>query len=148
MPVRYAPFRPLDQLFGPAPVRRVGAWMPMDAHRHGSAVELRFDVPGVAPDAIDLTVEGDVLTVKAERSWAPAEGDEVLAHERPQGAVTRQVRLGETLDTDRLEAHYDAGVLTVTIPVAEQAKSRKVEIVAGAPAIEADATETPAEAAA
>ena len=143
MLVRYDPFRQLDrvtdELFGQP---RRPQWMPMDAIRHGSAVELRFDVPGVAPEAVELTVERNVLTVKAERSWTPADGDEVLASERPQGSVTRQVMLGESLDTDRLEARYDAGVLTVTIPVAEQAKARKVEIHAGAgpDVIEAGAT--------
>jgi HSP20 family protein len=69
--------------------------------------------------------------VRAERSWVPSDGDEVLANERPQGSVTRQVILGESLDTERLDARYDAGVLTVTIPVAEQAKARKVEVQSG-----------------
>jgi HSP20 family protein len=105
--------------------------MPMDAVRQGHEVVLRFDLPGVSPDSIDLTVERNVLTVRAERSWQPAEGDEVLARERPQGSVTRQVMLGESLDTESLEARYDAGVLTITIPVAEQAKPRKVEIQSG-----------------
>jgi HSP20 family protein len=133
MLVRYDPFRQLDRLtddvFGPA---RRSSWMPMDAVRRGSTVELSFDLPGVAPDAVDLTVERNVLTVKAERSWTPAEGDEVLASERPQGSVTRQVMLGEALDTSKLDARYDAGVLTITIPVAEQAQPRKVEIQRGA----------------
>ncbi len=132
MLVRYDPFRQLDrvtdELFGQS---RRPQWMPMDAVRHNASVELRFDLPGVSADDVDLTVERNVLTVRAERSWTPAEGDEVLASERPQGSVTRQVMLGESLDTERLEAHYDTGVLTVTIPVAEQAKARKVEIHAG-----------------
>jgi HSP20 family protein len=132
MLVRYDPFRQLDrvsdELFGQA---RRQQWMPLDAVRHAGAVELRFDLPGVSPDDVELTVERDVLTVRAERSWTPADGDEVLASERPQGSVTRQVMLGESLDTERLEARYDAGVLTVTIPVAEQAKARKVEIHSG-----------------
>jgi HSP20 family protein len=130
--VRYDPFRQLDrvtdELFS-TPRRRTA--MPMDAVRHGASVELRFDLPGVSPESVDLTVERDTLTVRAERSWTPAEGDEVLASERPQGSWTRQVVLGESLDTDRLDAHYDAGVLTVTIPVVEQAKPRKVEIHVG-----------------
>ena len=132
MLVRYDPFRQYDrvtdELFGQA---RRPQWMPMDAVRHDHEVELRFDLPGVSPDAVDLTVERNVLTVKAERSWVPVEGSEVLASERPQGSVTRQVMLGESLDTDRLDARYDAGVLTITIPVAEQAKARKVEIQRG-----------------
>ena len=103
----------------------------MDAVRHDTYVELRFDLPGVPPEAVDLTVERDTLTVKAERSWSYGDGDEVLASERPQGSWTRQIMLGESLDTDRLEARYDAGVLTITIPVAEEAKPRKVEIHVG-----------------
>src|SRR5213075_2345941 len=98
MLVRYDPFRPFDR---PASRR---TWMPMDAVRHDQRVELRFDLPGVAPDSIDVEVERNVLTVRAERSWAPAEGAEVLVRERQQGAVTRQVTLGESLDADRLEA--------------------------------------------
>lgn len=77
-------------------------------------------------------MERNVLTVKAERSWAPTEGAEVLARERTQGTFSRQVLLGEALDADRVDAHYDQGVLRVTIPVAEQAKPRKVEIQSGA----------------
>jgi HSP20 family protein len=96
-------------------------------------VELRFDLPGVSPDAIDVSVERNVLTVKAERSWIPAEGDEVLARERTHGSWTRQVLLGDALDTEKLNASFDHGVLTVTLPVAEQAKPRKVEINVGDP---------------
>jgi HSP20 family protein len=133
MLVRYDPFRQLDrmtdQLFGTA--QNTPRWMPMDAIRHGHEVVLRFDLPGVASDSIELTVERNELTVKAERSWEPSEGDEVLARERPQGSVTRQVLLGEALDTDHLEARYDAGVLTVTIPVSERAKPRRVEVRTG-----------------
>jgi HSP20 family protein len=135
MLVRYDPFRELDrmtdQLLGSARAR--SQWMPMDAVRHEHHVELRFDMPGVSPDSIDVEVERNVLSVRAERTWSPPEDAEVLAQERPQGAVTRQVMLGEALDTERLEASYDAGVLTLTIPVAEQAKPRKVEIHVGAP---------------
>ena len=133
MLVRYDPFRELDrvtdQFFGNQAATR--QWMPMDAVRHGHEVTLRFDLPGVSLDSIDLTVERNVLTVKAERKWSPADGDDVLRHERPQGSVTRQVTLGESLDTDRLEARYDAGVLTIRLPVAEQAKPRKVQVSGG-----------------
>jgi len=130
--MRYDPFRELDrfsdQVFGPATRT---PWMPMDAVRRGDQVELQFDVPGVAPDSIDVSVERNVLTVKAERSWWPAENDEILARERSQGAYTRQVMLGDQLDPERLEAHYENGVLRITVPVAEQAKPRKVEINTG-----------------
>jgi len=134
MLIRYDPFRELDrftdQLF--AGQGRKG-WMPMDAVRRPDGVELRFDLPGVSPDSIDVNVERNVLTVKAERSWFLAEGEEALAKERGHGAFTRQVFLGDALDTERLEARYDQGVLTVAIPTAEQAKPRKVEIQIGEP---------------
>jgi HSP20 family protein len=132
MLMRYDPFREIDRftdgLFG-NPVRT--PWMPMDAVRKGDRVELEFDLPGVRPDSIDLTVERNVLTVKAERQWLPEEGAEVLARERTHGTFSRQVLLGEALDPERVDAQYDQGVLRVTIPVREQAKPRKVEIHSG-----------------
>ena len=134
MLIRYDPFRELDrytdQLF--AGNGRKG-WMPMDAVRKADGVELHFDLPGVAPDSIDVSVERNVLTVKAERTWYVGEGEEALAKERGHGAFTRQVFLGDALDTERLEARYDQGVLSVSIPTAEQAKARKVEIQVGEP---------------
>lgn len=129
MLMRYDPFREMDrftdQLFG-SPTR--APWVPMDAVRRGDHVELFFDLPGVRYDSIDLTVERNVLTVRAERHWAPTEGDDVLARERTQGSFSRQVLLGDALDGDRVEAEYHDGVLHVSVPVAEQAKPRKVEI--------------------
>ncbi len=128
MLMRFDPFRELDRLaeqtWGGA---RLPA-MPMDAYRRGDHFVVHFDLPGVDPDSIDLTVERNVLTVKAERRWTPAEGQEVLTAERPQGSFSRQIFLAETLDTDHIEASYDAGVLTVRIPVAEAAKPRRVSI--------------------
>jgi HSP20 family protein len=138
MLVRFDPFRDLDQFF-----RRPGASVPMDAVRHGSQVFVSFDLPGVDPDSIDLSVERDVLTVSATRKFERGEGDEVLASERPQGTFSRRVLLGESLDTSRTEASYDHGVLTVTIPVAEQAQPRKIAVGGShkqAEAIEAEAT--------
>jgi HSP20 family protein len=132
MLMRYDPFREIDRftegLFG-NPART--PWMPMDAVRQGDHVEVLFDLPGVRTDSIELTVERNVLTVKAERRWFPEEGAEVLARERTQGTFSRQVLLGEALDAERVDAHYDQGVLRVTIPVAEKAKPRKVEIHSG-----------------
>jgi len=129
MLMRYDPFREIDRfsegLFGNAART---PWMPMDAIRKGDQVEILLDVPGVRHDSIDLTVERNVLTVKAERQWWPEEGAEVLARERTQGTFSRQVLLGEALDAERVDARYEDGVLRVTIPVLEKAKPRKVEI--------------------
>ena len=130
MLMRFDPFAELDRLsrdtFGRRP-----AVMPMDAYRSGERFVVRFDLPGVDPASIDLTVEKNVLTVRAERAWAPAEGDQVVVAERPQGTFTRQLFLGETLDSEHIEAHYDHGVLTLTVPVAERARPRKVEVSTG-----------------
>jgi HSP20 family protein len=110
----------------------------MDAYKQGDHFVVHFDLPGVDTSSIDLTVEKNVLTVSAERAWQRDEGLDVIAAERPQGRFSRQLFLGEGLDVDHVEARYDNGVLTVTIPVAEQAKPRKVEISsAGARPIEA-----------
>lgn len=130
MLIRFDPFRDLD--------RAASMWwngrapgLPMDAYRHGEEFIVHFDLPGVDPASIDLTVEKNVLTVRAERKWAMEDVDKVAIHERPQGTFTRQIFLGDQLDTDRIAAHYEHGVLTLTIPMVEQAKPRKVEIVAG-----------------
>ena len=103
--------------------------MPMDAYRVGDEFVVVFDLPGVSPEAIDLDVERNVLTVKAER-WPTAAGDgvEMQVAERPLGVFSRQLFLGDTLDIEHVTASYDAGVLTLRIPVAEQAKPRKIEI--------------------
>ena len=131
MLMRFDPLREFDRLVhqtasgGRAPV------MPMDAFRHDDRFVVHFDVPGVDPSSIELTVEKNVLSVSAERRWEPGEGDQVLVTERPQGSFSRQLFLGEGLDADGIEAQYDNGVLTVSVPVAEQAKPRKVEISSG-----------------
>ena len=144
MLMRFDPFRELDRLTQQA--LGTAAWpavMPMDAYRHGDAFVVHIDLPGVEPSSIDLTVEKNVLRVSAQRQWQPAEGDQVVSSERPQGTFSRQLFLGEGLDVDRVEASYDNGVLTVTVPVSEQAKPRKVQIGSGgggAEAIEATST--------
>jgi HSP20 family protein len=103
------------------------AVMPMDAWREGDAFVLEFDLPGVARESIDLDVERNVLTVRAER--IPRNGDwEMLATERTRGLFSRQLVLGDNLDLERIEAAYADGVLRLTIPVAERAKPRKIEI--------------------
>ena len=134
MVMRFDPFRELDRLnqevWGSAQ-RRSSGGMPMDAYRQGDTFFIHFDLPGVDPSSIDLTVEKNVLTVRAERQlrWGGGNGDvEVLVSERPQGSYSRQLFLGETLDPDRITASYEQGVLTLTIPVAEAAKPRRVEV--------------------
>jgi len=122
------PFRDFDrltqQLFG---TTNRPAIMPMDAWREGDTFVVEFDLPGVTKDSIDLDVERNVLTVRAER--VARNGDwEMLASERPRGAFSRQLVLGDNLDLERIEAAYDAGVLRLNIPVAERAKPRKIQI--------------------
>ena len=129
MLVRFDPFRDLDRFFETA--TRTPRQMPMDVVRRGDRVHVAFDLPGFAADSIDLTVERGQLTVTAERPTRREEGDEWVVNERPAGRYTRQLLLGENLDTDRIEASFHDGVLEITIPVAEQAKPRKVTISSG-----------------
>jgi HSP20 family protein len=103
--------------------------MPLDAYRSGDEYVIAFDLPGVAPDAIELDVERNVLTVKAERRPPEVPEDvEMQVAERPLGAFSRQLFLGETLDTEKIAASYDAGVLTLRIPIAERAKPRRIAV--------------------
>ncbi len=132
MLMRFDPFRELDRLTQ-APWAGSRPGMPMDAYRRNGDFVVHFDLPGVDPTSIDLTVEKNVLTVAAERHWARQEGDEITVSERPQGRFNRQLFLGESLDPEKITANYDQGVLTLHIPVAERAKPRKVEISAGTP---------------
>ena len=122
------PFRDLDrwanQVLG---TTNRPAVMSMDAWRQGDVFQIEFDLPGVSLESIDLDVERNVLTVRAER--VGRNGDwEMLASERPRGVFSRQLVLGDNLDLDRIEAHYDTGVLRLSIPVAERAKPRKIEV--------------------
>jgi len=124
------PFREFDrltnQLLG---TTNRPAVMPMDAWREGDRFVLEFDLPGVSLDSIDLDVERNVLTVRAER--VARNGDwEMLATERPRGVFSRQLVLGDNLDLEKIEASYDGGVLRLLVPVAEKAKPRKIEIAA------------------
>ena len=133
MLMRTDPFRDFDrlaqQLLGAGTTSRP-AVMPMDAWREGDVFVLEFDLPGVRSETIDIDVERNVLTIKAER---PAgNGDwESLAAERPKGLFSRQLVLGEHLDLQKIDARYDQGVLALRIPVAEQAKPRKIEVSTG-----------------
>lgn len=131
MLMRSDPFRDLDRMMeGAAGNSARGRAFPMDAYRTGDDVVLLFDLPGVDPKSIDLTIDQHVLTVRAERQHQTQEGQEVLAAERPHGTFIRRVFLGDTLDTDRISADYHDGVLRLTIPVAERAKPRKIEVAA------------------
>ena len=129
MLMRTDPFREFDrlaqQVFGTT-ARPAG--MPMDAWQEGEEFIVALDLPGVSPESIELDVERNVLTVKAERKSLAGEDTEMLAAERPQGVFSRQLILGDTLDTDNIKASYDQGVLTLRIAVAAQAKPRKIEI--------------------
>jgi HSP20 family protein len=131
MLMRFDPFREFDAL-AQLLTRQGGTMrslaMPMDAYRDGDQFIVNIDLPGVDPEAIDLSLERNELTVRAERQWEPQEHQQVLIAERPQGEFTRQLFLGDSLDGDGMRASYDKGVLTLTIPVAEQAKPRKVEV--------------------
>ncbi len=128
MLMRTDPFRDLDrftqQVLGTAARPAV---MPMDAWREGDAFFVEFDLPGIDPDSLDLDIERNVVTVRAERP-AVDPNREMLATERPRGVFSRQLVLGENLDTDRIEASYQEGVLRLHIPVAEKAKPRKITI--------------------
>jgi HSP20 family protein len=129
MLIRTDPFRDFDrlaqQVFGTA--ARPAA-MPMDAWQEDGEFVVAFDLPGVNLDSVDLDIERNVLTVRAERRDPTQPNIELIASERPRGVFSRQLILGDTLDTEHIKAHYADGVLTLRIPVIEQAKPRKIEI--------------------
>jgi HSP20 family protein len=130
MLIRFDPFREFDRLTEQlaSTATRVPRGFPMDAYRRGDQFIVEFDLPGVEPSSIDLTVEQNVLSVRSERRFEPREGDEVLVAERPHGTYSRQLFLGDTLDSENVQANYEHGVLTLTIPVAEAAKPRRVQV--------------------
>ena len=134
MLMRTDPFRELDRLAQQVLSNTPGTWsrptaMPMDAYRVGDEFVVAFDLPGVSPDAIELDVERNVLTVRAERRpVVETDHVEMQVAERPLGAFSRQLFLGDTLDAENITAHYESGVLTLRIPVAPQAKPRKISI--------------------
>jgi HSP20 family protein len=129
MLMRTDPFRELDrltqQVLGTATRPAV---MPMDAWREGEQFIVEFDLPGVKPEDVDLDIERNVLTVRAERGSLNSDGAELIAAERPRGVFSRQLFLGDNLDIDRVRAAYDEGVLRLSIPVADKAKPRKISI--------------------
>jgi HSP20 family protein len=128
MLMRTDPFRELDrltqQVFGTS---ARPAFMPMDAWREGDTFRLEFDLPGVQADSIDLDVERNVLTVRAERPVQETDGEQIAA-ERPRGVFSRQLILGDNLDLENISANYADGVLKLRVPVAEKAKPRKIAV--------------------
>ncbi|TDE98932.1 Hsp20/alpha crystallin family protein [Occultella glacieicola] len=134
MALTFDPFREADRL-AHRTSPRVPRWMPMDLHRSGDTFVVDIDLPGVAPESIDLDVDGNTLTVQAERGSSLGDGERWIAKERATGTYRRQLSLGDGLDVDAIRADYAHGVLTLTIPVAEQAKPRKIEVRTTKPAI-------------
>jgi HSP20 family protein len=137
MLMRFEPFREIDRITEELLSERRPRGIPVDAYRRGSEFKILFDLPGADPGSIELTVEKDVLTVGGTRTWTPDEDDQIEVMERAQGEFKRQLLLGESLDRDRIAATYEDGVLTITIPVAEQAKPHKVKITHAAGVVQA-----------
>lgn len=128
MLMRFETFRGYDQITEELLSQRRVRQIPVDAYRRDNEFKVHLDLPGVDPGSIELTVEKDILAVRATRTWARAEGDQIQMAERAQGEFSRQLFLGESLDRELITANYENGVLTVTIPVAEEAKPHQVEI--------------------
>jgi HSP20 family protein len=142
MLLRFDPFQEMDRVAQMASQAATAPRsFPLDAFRRGDKFIVQFDLPGIDASTLDITVERNVLTVTGERRSAMQEGDEVLIAERPHGIFTRQLMLGDALDGEQISASYHDGVLTLEIPVAEQAKPRKIPVAADGSSrtIEADA---------
>jgi HSP20 family protein len=129
--MRFDPLREFDRVTEQllASTRALRA-IPMEAYRRGDKFYVNLDLPGVEEADVDVTVEGNMVNVRAQRTSPRQEGDELIVDERPQGTFARQLLLGENLDAGALAATYDHGVLTLTIPVSKAAQPRKVEIAA------------------
>jgi HSP20 family protein len=129
MAIGYDPFREFEQMTqqllsgGRAPRS-----FPMDAYRRGNEFRIHLDLPGVDPDSIDITVEGQGLSITAERRFEQREDDQIIVSERPQGRFGRELRLGTSIDAENIGANYEGGVLTLTLPVAARAKPRRIEV--------------------
>ncbi len=131
----FDPFRELDRVASSLLDQAQGPrLMPMDLFRDGDHYVLNADLPGIDPGSVDVDVDGQLLTIRAERTPRSQEGVKWLAHERPTGSFLRQLTLGEGIDSSRISATYENGVLSVTIPVAERAKPRKIEVTTSTPA--------------
>ncbi|MGL4257281.1 Hsp20/alpha crystallin family protein [Microbacterium sp.] len=125
----YDPFREFDRLASSLlDPRRGPRIMPMDLYRDGDHYVLTADLPGIDPGSVDIDVDGQLLTIRAERSVPTGEGVKWITREREGASFLRQLSLGQGVDTERISASYDNGVLSVTIPVSEKAKPRKIEV--------------------
>jgi HSP20 family protein len=134
------PFEEMDRMLASAGTGWRGGRMPLDAFEKDGVYTLRFDLPGIDADELDITVEDQVLTVTAKRAFEDTVGANWMLRERPTGIHSRQVRLGDKLDAANVSAHYDNGVLAVTIPVREEAKPQKIEVAVTRDAIPANAS--------
>jgi HSP20 family protein len=129
MTMYFDPFRELDRVAGTLLDRRESPrLMPMDVYRDGDHYVLTADLPGVDPGSVDVDVDGQLLTIRAERTPRSQEGVQWLTRERPAGTYLRQLTLGKDIDTEGISAHYENGVLSVMIPVLEKAKPRKIAV--------------------
>jgi HSP20 family protein len=132
MATSYDPFRELDRLAGAVFGQGQGPrLMPMDLYRDGDTYVLSADLPGIDPGSVDIDVDGQLLTIRAERTLANGEGVKWITRERQSGTFLRQLSLGQGVDTERISAKYVGGVLSVTIPVSEKAKPRKIAVANG-----------------
>ena len=143
MAMYFDPFQAIDRVAGQLLDQRHGPrLMPMDLYRDGDHYVLNADLPGVDPGSVDIDVDGQLLTIRAERTFAGQEGVKWLARERSGGSFLRQFTLGQGVETSNISASYDNGVLSVVIPIAEKAKPRKIEVQTSAAL--ADGASTPA----
>lgn len=132
MAMKFDPFRELDRVAGALLDSRQGLrLMPMDLYREGDHYILSADLPGIDPGSVDIDVDGQLLTIRAERTLRNAEGVKWLTRERESGSFLRQLNLGQGIDIEAISARYENGVLSVTIPVSERAKPRKIEVLSG-----------------
>ena len=142
----YDPFRDLDRLAASFfDTRRGPRRMPMDLYRDGDHYVLTADLPGIDPGSVDIDVDGQLLTIRAERTLTAGDGVKWITREREAASFLRQLNLGQGIDTDRISASYDNGVLSVTIPVSEKAKPRKIEVASASGATVVQAQESAGE---
>lgn len=141
MAMKFDPFRELDRVAGALLENRPGLrLMPMDLYREKDHYVLAADLPGIDPGSVDIDVDGQLLTIRAERTLRGTEGVKWLTRERESGSFLRQLNLGQGIDTEGIAARYENGVLSVTIPVSERAKPRKIEVVTGESAASVEST--------